>query len=112
RYGEQVHLVSYDPVSKRAPAAERLAFRTSTVLISTQPEPGQPHRTMLVPPELKAETSGFWKSIGPMEEGEDRKGRPIVGRTWVTQHRTWIERRSTRPILTGDSIRVPNGPDP
>lgn len=43
-----------------------------------------PDRFVMKDQQFKVETDGYWKSIGPDEQGTDRKGNVIVGRTWVT----------------------------
>lgn len=42
-------------------------------------------------PDLKIESTGYWKRLDPQSEGRDKKGQLIHGRTWVTQTLSWVE---------------------
>lgn len=44
------------------------------------------------PPELKFESTGYWKPLGANEIGEDKNGNPIVAKTWVNRMETYSAR--------------------
>ena len=55
------------------------------------PSTRSPDRTAFTAPEYKFETSGYWRKLPIDVEGRDKAGRPIHGRTWVSQIRSWVE---------------------
>jgi len=42
-------------------------------------------------PELKRDTSGYWRSLPPNEIGFDKNGKQIHGKTWITKNLIWYE---------------------
>ena len=63
------------------------------------------------PPDLHFNCDGHWKAIGPLEVGEDKKGNPTMGRTWVSLHETWSA-RSPQSFMLRRRETKPDGPDP
>lgn len=47
-------------------------------------------RTMKAP-EMKIESSGYWKQLYPGQKGIDKSGNVIHGKTWVEKHLSWVE---------------------
>lgn len=48
---------------------------------------------------FKIQTRGYWKKI-PLEQiGLDKKGKPIHGKTWVTQNLSWFEAKEEELIV-------------
>lgn len=63
------------------------------------------------PPPLEFRTDGYWKVIGPQEIGEDKTGKKVFGRTWVSRHESWSA-RSPQSFLLRRNNAEPDGPDP
>lgn len=55
------------------------------------PSTRSPNRSAFTAPEYKVETTGYWRQLPIDVEGRDKLGRPIHGRTWVSQVRSWVE---------------------
>ncbi len=73
---------------------------------------GAPDRERVIsPPDLQFQSDGFWKPIAPGEVGEDKEGKPIVGRTWVSRKESWSA-RGPSTFLIRRSRKSPHGPDP
>jgi hypothetical protein len=56
--------------------------------------------TRVQPPEMEFNCDGYWKPLQPQQFGEDKDGKPIVGRTWVSRHETWSARSPQSFMLT------------
>ena len=112
RYADNASKLSYADIKKHAPPRERIASRRVAVLLSTRPPPTSDARTTLVPPGLKMETTGYWRNVSPTQYGEDAQGRPVLGRTWVTQHLSWVESDVPGSLVTRQPTSLPSGPDP
>ena len=63
------------------------------------------------PQDFQFESTGFWKSIGPNEIGEDKNGNPIVGKTWVERTETYSA-RSPETFVIDNMARKSTGKDP
>ena len=55
------------------------------------------------------ETSGYWRKLGHDEKGEDKKGRLIIGKTWVERTDTYVKHQNhelfitEKPLYTGEN---------
>jgi hypothetical protein len=77
------------------------------VYVLRKPSVHSPDRAYFVAPEYKIETSGFWRKLPIGTEGRDKLGRPIHGRTWVSQTLSWVEESSVAPavfVKTGENL--------
>jgi len=45
---------------------------------------------------FKIEKSGYWKRLKPDEKGIDKKGKQIIGKTWVDRHETYYKEKDGR----------------
>lgn len=73
----------------------KIPYRQPAVLIR---EPRRsPARAEFSTPDIKIESSGFWKKLPIDSQGKDKNGNPITGRTWVSKTLSWVEE------LVGDS---------
>lgn len=75
---------------------ERVQYRNVTVLnreIERQPDTTKYHA-----PDIKIQTTGYWKKLSNGKIGTDKQGREIHGRTWVEKTITWFETDSTRNV--------------
>jgi hypothetical protein len=50
-------------------------------------EPASQYR--VDPPDMKFESTGFWKALDPGQVGASADGTPVVGKTWVYRTETW-----------------------
>jgi hypothetical protein len=69
------------------------------------------HQKKIVPPQMEFKTDGYWKVIGPQEIGEDKGGKQVFGRTWVSRHELWSA-RSPQSFMLQQHVVEPDGPDP
>ena len=53
----------------------------------------------IVPPDFQATSTGLWRNLPAGDIGEDDRGNPIVGRTWVERTETWSQRGVERFVL-------------
>ena len=60
----------------------------------------------IVPPDLEFAASGFWKTLAPGEIGEDEKGNPIVGKTWVQRTETWSSHGVEKFVMRKKEKRI------
>lgn len=67
-------------------------------------------RQQIDPPEMKFKTDGYWRTIGPQEIGEGKKGEKVFGRTWVSRHESWSA-RSPQSFILERNTTEPLGPD-
>lgn len=65
----------------------------------------------VTPPGLEFETSGYWKPLEQGLVGEDEKGKPIVGKTWVERTEHWSS-RSPSSFVLHRKRKEPKGPNP
>ena len=60
----------------------------------------------IVPPEFEVTSTGFWKNLPTGDIGEDERGKPIVGRTWVERTETWSQRGVERFVVRKYETRI------
>jgi len=87
--------------SRRASAEVRRAVRhfgrtsmpfSRKVLCLRPGEAASPEEELtIVPPQMEHAGSGFWKPLPPGQVGEDERGNPILGKTWVERTDTWSD---------------------
>jgi hypothetical protein len=66
-----------------------MSYRQAASLL--RKEPSKQDVVEFYAPDLKIESSGYWKRLSPQAEGRDKKGQIIHGRTWVNQTLNWVE---------------------
>lgn len=50
-----------------------------------------PSNSEFYAPNYRIETKGFWRKLAPTAVGQDKNGKSIHGRTWVSQTESWVE---------------------
>lgn len=80
-YGLNRNRPTYRKLNKFVSAQYRIASRSVSSLVTSAE--AHPSNVGILTPELKIETSGYWKKLGPQEVGRDKSGQSIHGRTWV-----------------------------
>lgn len=101
-------MLKFKKLDKYAPLSERIATR-SVIFIEPSQQDGSPNKTFYAP-NIKIETSGFWKKLPLDKIGQDKAGQPIHGRTWVEKRITWVEESSkVAPLSTSSSSRNHSG---
>lgn len=65
----------------------------------------------LTPPAIKQEVSGSWKTLGPNDVGRDKRGNPVVGKTWVAAVEEWTAEH-LETFLLREHPHEKSGPDP
>lgn len=68
---------------------DKLFYRNVSVLESSAIT--SPNIRTVKAPELKIESSGFWKHLSPGQKGVDKNGNVIHGKTWVEKRLSWVE---------------------
>ncbi|MCG7867296.1 MAG: GIY-YIG nuclease family protein [Candidatus Thiodiazotropha taylori] len=87
-YGINRNRPTYRKINKLVDLKYRIASRNVLSLVTS----GQPFPSNvgILTPELKIETSGYWRKLGPQEVGMDKTGQAIHGRTWVQKTISWV----------------------
>jgi len=57
---------------------------------------------------FKIENSGHWKKLGIDEIGQDRKGNPIHGKTWVNTKKSWFQATQDQLIIEKKGSKFTN----
>lgn len=76
-------------VEKLAGKDFKVTFRNVENIQSINRKP--PSRREFLAPDLRVETSGYWKKLDFLSKGEDKNNQPIQGRTWVSKTLEWKE---------------------
>jgi hypothetical protein len=76
-------------ITKYIELKDKLFYRNVSVLKNTTVI--SPNIRTVKAPELKIESSGFWKQLTPGQKGVDKNGNTIHGKTWVEQRLSWAE---------------------
>ncbi|WP_171038991.1 GIY-YIG nuclease family protein [Pseudoalteromonas sp. S1727] len=88
-FGQKRNKPSFKKTNKLAKIDLKIAFRN---VESIQPiNRNSPSRREFLAPELRVETSGYWKKLPFQSKGEDKNNSPIQGRTWVNKTLEWKE---------------------
>ena len=61
---------------------------------------------IIFPPEFEVTSAGLWKNLPAGDIGEDERGNPIVGRTWVERTETWSQRGVERFVVRKYEKRI------
>ncbi len=97
-------LLKYKKVDRYAPLSDKIATR-SVLFIQPSNQDGPSNKTFYAP-NIKIETSGYWKTLPLDKIGQDKAGQPIHGRTWVEKRISWVEESSkVEPLSTSSSSR-------
>ena len=91
--------------------SQACAFNRTVRCLSSQTASTAEIEKKVEPPQLEFRRDGFWKALAPGQIGEDKEGKQIVGRTWVTRNESWSSRNPTSFLLTRSPI-VLDGADP
>ncbi|PFG08333.1 T5orf172 domain-containing protein [Marinobacter sp. LV10MA510-1] len=95
KFGEKRNRPSFTKTNKLAKIDLKIAFRNVENIQPINRTP--PSRREFTAPDLKVETSGYWKKLEFQSKGEDKNSSPIQGRTWVSKTLEWKE-ASNKPI--------------
>jgi hypothetical protein len=95
KFGEKRNKPSFKKTNKLAKIDLKVAFRNVENIKPINRTP--PSRREFSAPDLKVETSGYWKKLPFQSKGEDKNSSPIQGRTWVSKTLEWKE-TSNKPI--------------
>lgn len=89
----------YKKLERLAPQEEKIAMRDVAQVLAVNRH--GPIRRSFYAPNIKTESSGYWKKLPLDVIGQDKAGQPIHGRTWVERTLTWIEDASeVQPLHT------------
>lgn len=88
-FGQKRNKPSFKTLNKLANKELRLAFRNVENIKPINRKP--PSRREFLAPDLKVETSGYWKKLDFQSIGEDKNNQSIQGRTWVNKTLEWKE---------------------
>lgn len=91
--------------------SEACSLNRTVRCLSAQAGPTAEIEKKVEPPRLEFRTDGFWKPLAPGQIGEDKKGKQIIGRTWVTRHESWSA-SNPRSFLLARPPHVLDGSDP
>lgn len=89
KFGQKRTKPSFKKINKLAKIDLKIAFRNVENIQPINRIP--PSRRGFVAPDLKVETSGYWKKLAFQAKGEDKNNLPIQGRTWVNKTLEWKE---------------------
>ncbi len=93
---------------KLVPNSEKLYLRE--VLFLASDDTHSISRKTVYSPNIKIETTGFWKTLPIDSIGQDKAGQPIHGRTWVEKTLSWIEdTTATKPIKMRSNASIKSG---
>ncbi len=87
-------------------------FERPVTCLSARKHYREQARQQISAPDLQFSSSGYWRSIGPDEIGEDPDGKPMFGKTWVHEQANWVQTPAARMFTV--EIEGPGGdcPDP
>jgi len=88
-FGKKRNKPSFKKVNKLADVNLKVAFRNVENIQPINRTP--PSRREFLAPDLKVESSGYWKKLDFQSRGEDKNNQPIQGRTWVNKTLEWKE---------------------
>lgn len=91
--------LKYKKLDKYAFVSDKVATR-NVLFIQPSTENGSSSKTFYSP-NIKIETSGYWKILPLSILGQDKNGQPIHGRTWVEKRISWVEESyKSKPLKT------------
>ncbi|MBY7907853.1 GIY-YIG nuclease family protein [Vibrio fluvialis] len=88
-FGQKRNKASFRKTNKLANSEFKVSFRNVESIQPINRIP--PSRREFNAPDLKVETSGYWKKLDFQSRGEDKNNQPIQGRTWVSKTLEWKE---------------------
>jgi len=88
-YGENRNKPKYRKPNKLADSEYKIAFRNVEKI--TPENRKQPFYREFSAPDLKMESSGYWKKLDFQSVGTDKNNHPIQGRTWINKTLAWRE---------------------
>ncbi|MGI2936265.1 GIY-YIG nuclease family protein [Vibrio diabolicus] len=88
-FGLRRNKASFRKTNKLANSEFKATFRNVESIQPVNRVP--PSRREFNAPDLKVETSGYWKKLDFQSRGEDKNNQPIQGRTWVNKTLEWKE---------------------
>ncbi len=95
----------------RSIGKENCIFKRTINFIPDDSEGSLGSNLEIQPPEMRFESKGKWKYLGPHDLGEDKDGDPILGRTWVSTKDSWSEVRLKSYLVSKPNIDF-SGEDP
>lgn len=107
-YGQKRNKPSLKKTNKLAKIELKVPFRNVENIKPVNRTP--PSRREFFAPDLKIETSGYWKKLDFQSKGEDKNNSPIQGRTWVNKTLEWKEssNKSTSVKVVSNSSSTEN----
>ncbi len=87
-----------------------IAYRNVQAL--KKPTNRWPEHATFTAPDLKIERSGYWRKLAHDVEGRDKNGRPINGKTWVSQVLSWVEDSTHKPVYSSRTTSLSTGENP
>jgi hypothetical protein len=89
KFGQKRNIPSFKKINKLASKDMKMAFRNVENIQPSNRTP--PSRREFMAPDLRLQTSGYWKKLDFQSKGEDKNNQPIQGRTWVNKSLEWKE---------------------
>ena len=82
-YKENFRRTAYQKLTSGAPPSEKKFFRDiGTLILDENTVRG---RVVIQNPRFRVERSGYWKRLYPEQNGQDKHGHLVKGKTWVVQ---------------------------
>lgn len=104
KYKEIRGKLKYKKLDKYAPSSEKIAMR-NVLFVEPSQNDGASNKTFYSP-NIKIETSGYWKKLPLDVLGQDKVGQPIHGRSWVEKRISWVEENAkNKPVKTSNLAR-------
>lgn len=96
-YGENRNKPKYQKLNKLVDSCYKIAFRDVEKITPSNRK--SPNYREFFAPDLKIDTSGFWKNLDFQSIGVDKNNQPTHGRTWVTKTLSWRESSNKNTTL-------------
>lgn len=108
-FGQKRNKPSFKKTNKLVKVDLKIAFRNVENIQPINRTP--PSRREFKAPELRIETSGYWKKLSFQSRGKDKNNISIQGRTWVNKTLEWKETVVGKPIsvkVVSNSAKLDN----
>jgi hypothetical protein len=100
KYKENFRKNVYQKLTSSAPSGEKKFFRDiGTLKLGANNVRG---RVVIQNPRFRVERSGYWKRLDPEQNGQDKHGNLVKGKTWVVQ--TSFMYADTPKSLEGEAV--------
>ena len=107
RYGQNKSKISTSKAYKYAPQNLKTFIKKFKSLQIINPNKSPSIKRNYTSPQFQVAVDGFYRKINPETYGKDKKGREILGRTWIKSHLRW-RNKTPKPkiIYLKSSIKV------